>query len=164
MTDSGHDTTQPANESFAWHPEYIGKTFEGVRRQLEDDIERDQRAYHLALEGAEKEEFSAFHSVRELEKRWSDYDFGWADVPPKVLADRILTFERARDERQELISWQDWKAKSVQQPETRPTPESKPDWRENLTDEQRKRIASALSIAILFGLALICVGAYMLIR
>lgn len=164
MTDSGNGETQAPTGQFTWHPEYVGETFESVRRQLEDDIQRDQRAYHLALEDAEKEEFGAFNSVRELEKRWSDFDFGWADVPPKYLADRIISFERARDERQELFDWQDWKAESIQQPVESTTPAQKQDWRENLTDEQRKRLASALSIAVLFGMALLCVGAYMLIR
>lgn len=164
MTDSASEAVKSTPDTFVWHPEYIGESYESVRRQLEDDIERDQRAYNLALEEAEKEEFGAFNSVRELEKRWSDYDFGWAEVPPKYLADRILAFERARDERQELISWQDWKAEAIQQPEAPQVPDHKPDWRENLTDEQRKRLASALSIAVLFGMALLCVGAYMLLR
>lgn len=164
MTDSGIDTAQSAPDQFIWHPEYIGESFDSVRRQLQDDIERDQRAYHLALEEAEKEEFGAFNSVRELEKRWSEFDFGWAEVPPKYLADRILSFERARDERKDLISWQDWKAESVERPAEPTVSDHKPDWRENLTDEQRKKLASALSIAILFGMALLCVGAYMLIR
>lgn len=164
MTDPVNESTQTAADQFVWHPEYVGKSFESVKRELADDIQRDQRAYELALEQAEKEEFSAFNSVRELEKRWSDYDFGWFDQPPDSLADRIVAFERARDERQELISWQDWKAESIPQPGVAPVSERKPDWRENLSDEQRKRIASAMSIVIIVGLILVCILIYTLIR
>lgn len=164
MTEPGNEVRESGIDTFVWHPEYSGKSFDSVRQQLEDDIERDQRAYNLALDGAEKEEFGAFNSVRELEKRWSEYDFGWVEVPPKVLADRILAFERAREERQQLIGWQDWKAESVANQEGHTMSEPKPDWRENLTDEQRKRIASAASIAVIVGLVLVCVLLYMLIR
>ena len=164
MTEPANVETEQSSQKFAWHPEHIGKTYDSVRRSLEDDILRDQRAYDLALNEAENEEFGAFNTVRELEKRWSDYDFGWVDVPPQVLADRVLAFERARDERRELISWQDWKAETVTTPEAGSVAERKPDWRENLTDEQRRKFASAASVGILFLLAVACVGAYMLIR
>lgn len=160
MTDSANDTSQ----QFTWHPEYIGKSFESVRRDLIDDITRDQRAYHQALEEAEKEEFGAFNSVRELEKRWSEYDFGWFDVPPESLANKILAFERDRDGRQELFGWQEWKAESAPQPVEATSPAENTDWRENMTDEQRRKLASALSILVLVTIALVCVGAYMLIR
>lgn len=162
MTDSEKETQQ-SSQHFAWHPEYVGKSFESVRRDLIDAITRDQQTYEDALEQAEKEEFGAFNTVRELEKRWSDYDFGWFEVAPESLANRIMAFERDRDSRRELISWNDWKAESAPQKlETRMS-EQKPDWRENLTDEQRRRLASTLSIVILVGLALVCVVAYMLI-
>lgn len=164
MTDSVNDAVQASPDRFVWHPEYAGKTFEGVRRELEDDIQRDQRAYDLALEQAEKEEFGAFNSVRELEKRWSEYDFGWVEVPAKVLADRILAFERARDKRQELFGWQEWKDESLAQTKVTDMSTQKPDWRENLSDEQRRKIASAASIAILFGLVVVCAAVYMLVR
>lgn len=164
MTDPGNESTKSVPTEFVWHPDYAGKSFESVKRELADDILRDQRAYHQALEQAEKEEFGAFNSVRELEKRWSEHDFGWFDLPPETLADRILAFERFREDRQELISWRDWKAESAVPSGGSPVSEQKPDWRENLTDEQRKRIASALSIAIIFGLILVCVIVYMVIR
>lgn len=159
MTDSTHDTSQ----QFTWHPEYVGKTFEGVRRELIDDITRDQRAYHLALEEAEKEEFGAFNSVREIEKRWSDYDFGWFDVPPESLANRILAFERDRDSRQHMVSWQDWRAESAPLPAETSAASDKTDWRENMSDEQRRKLASALSILTLFLIAIIFVGLYVVV-
>ncbi len=158
MTDPGTN----ASQGFTWHPEYAGKSFEDVRRELTEEISRDQRIYHDALEEAEREEFDAFNSVREVEKRWSEYDFGWFDVPPESLANRILAFERDRESRQTMISFQDWRAEAESQPEAAASPAEKTDWRENLTDEQRRRLASALSVLVLVIFALICVGVYML--
>lgn len=159
MTESANDTSQ----KFTWHPDYVGKTFESVRRDLIDDITRDQRAYHMALEEAEKEEFGAFNSVRELEKRWSDYDFGWFDVPPESLANKILAFERDRDHRQVMMSWKEWRAESSPQSGTPSTVSQKTDWRENLSDEQRRKLASGLSVLVLFLLALACGLLYMVV-
>lgn len=163
VTQPGNAATGSAANEFTWHPDYAGNTFEGVERDLTDEIQRDQRSYHQALEQAEKEEFDAFQSVRELDKRWSDYDFGWFDVPPEALARRIVAFERARDARQEMFSWQEWKDNSLPQMETAPVAEEKRDWRENLTDEQRKRIASALSVGIILFFILICVLVYYMV-
>lgn len=150
-------------ETFEWHPEFAGKSFEAVQRDLMEEIARDQRAYHLALDGAESEEYGAFNRVRELDKRWSAYDFGWFDLDPDLLARRILTFERAREERQELITWEDWRNQSAT---TIPPADSKPekrDWRENISDEQRRKLASALSILIILGLIVACTVVYTLI-
>ena len=75
-----------------------------------------------------------------------------------------MAFERDRDSRQDMISWHDWKAQAEPVPAVETAPERKPDWRENMTDEQRRKLASALSILVLVTIALVCVGAYMLIR
>ncbi len=161
-SESLHET---AAEKFEWHPDYAGRTFESVERELTDDIERDQRAYHLALENAEKEEFGAFNTVRDLEKRWSDFDFGWFDTPANQLASRILAFEKARDAKQELLSWHEWRSAHQTHPkEVRKMSEEMRDWRENLTDEQRKKIASAMSVGIILLMVLVCIGLYFLIR
>lgn len=149
--------------SFVWHPEYAGKSFASVRRRLADEIQRDQRAYHLALENAAREEHDAFTAVRELEKRWCVYDFGWFDLPPDVLAARIVAFERAREDRHSLISWEEWRATSPSQKEQAVSDEKR-DWRENMTDQQRKRLASALSIGVIVLMILVCFGLYALIR
>lgn len=164
MTDTGNEQQIEAADGFVWHPEYAGRSFDSVRRELEDDIERDQRAYELALEHAEKEEFDSFNTVREIEKRWSDFDFGWVEVPAKVLADRILKFERGREERQELLSWKEWRAEGSAATSSMVSTGEKTDWRENLSDEQRRKLASALSVLVLVGLALLCVLVYFIVR
>ena len=42
--------------------------------------------------------------------------------------------------------------------------EEKRDWRENLSDEQRKKIASAMSVGVILLMVLVCIGLYFLIR
>ena len=100
-------TEQP--ELFSWHPTYKGCEIEQVRRDIADEIGRDQRQYALSLEGAEQAEFDSLTSIVELERRWGQFDFGWAETEPKVLADRILEFELERDQRQEMISFSDYR-------------------------------------------------------
>jgi len=163
VSNDPHTTTTPGE--FVWHPELGGKTFESVHRELVDQIQRDQRAYHLALDNAEKEEFGAFNSVRDLEKRWCEFDFGWFDTPPDVLADKILAFEKARESRQEMFSWQEWRSSGQSTTQVSSSvPDEKRDWRENLTDEQRKRIASAMSIGIILLMVLGCIVLYSIVR
>lgn len=152
------DTTQT---EFTWHPDYAGQSFDAVRRTLTDDIARDQQLYHHALEDAEKQEHDAFNSLRELDRRWSVYDFGWFDQRPEVLAQRILAFEQARESKHALFDWQTWR---TDMSDSEPMLEEKRDWRENLSDQQRRQLASALSIFILLLLLFVCVGLYMLAR
>lgn len=132
---------------FEWHPIYAGRTYESVQRELADSIRSDQRAYHGALDNAEREEFGAFAAVRDIEKRWSSYDLGWAEMDADTLAQRITTFERAREYQQAMISWDEWRGMSPTPSATAST--EKTDWRENLTDEQRRKLASAIAITIL---------------
>lgn len=150
--------------TFEWHPEYAGQTYESLHRELVDRIARDQKAYQTALESAEKEEHGAFNTVRDLEKRWSGYDFAWFELKPELLADRVLRFEQEREARRELISWQEWKSSSASLAAPGGTPGDKRDWRENLSDEQRKRVASALAILIILGTVLVCMALYFVIR
>ena len=160
-----HDTSPPIKTGkFEWHPEYAGQTFEGLHRELADCIRRDQKAYQNALASAEKEEHGAFNTVRDLEKHWSPYDFAWFELQPEHLADKILRFEQEREARQELISWQEWKNAAVSNAPARIPDREKGDWRENLSDEQRKRIASALAILIIVGTVLVCIALYALAR
>jgi hypothetical protein len=95
---------------FTWHPQYRGQSVEQVRRDLKNEIGRDQRQYALSLEGAEQAEHDSLSSVVELERRWGTYDFDWAETDPGELADRIVRFELDRDTRQELISFNDYRA------------------------------------------------------
>ena len=157
--------TSPTGDSrvFEWHPEYTGRSMESVRRELEDRIRRDQQAYQAALESAEKEEHGAFSTVRDLEKRWSEYDFAWFELPPATLADKVIHFEHERESRQEMISWQDWKNTSHPAPASA-VPGEKRDWREDLTDEQRKKLASGMAIGVMVLGLVICIGLYLLVR
>ncbi|MBA2776737.1 MAG: hypothetical protein H0U31_08415, partial [Chloroflexia bacterium] len=49
-------------------------------------------------------------TVVELQRRWCAYEFDWAETDPRALADRILTFEQERERRQELLSFDDYRA------------------------------------------------------
>ena len=90
-------------EVFTWHPTYAGKSVAEVRSIVAEDIARDQRAYSLAMEGAEHAEGASLTTIVELERRWSPYDFDWAEMDANVLAGRIVAFEQEREVRQELI-------------------------------------------------------------
>ena len=164
MSEQPDSTDTTGSGMFKWHPEYAGKTFDGLHRELVDCIHRDQKAYQQALESAEKEEHGAFNTVRELEKRWSVYDFAWFELKPEHLADKILRFEQEREARREMISWEQWKTQSPPTVQTIGMDATKRDWRENLSDHQRKRIASALSILVIVGGLLFCIVLYSLIR
>lgn len=102
-------TEQDATERFEWHPEYAGRSVEDVREELRQEIEADQRQYSIAMDGAEEAESDALASVVGLERRWGQYDFGWAELDAGDLADRIVGFERERERQRELISWADYR-------------------------------------------------------
>lgn len=106
----GNATGGATTEGFTWHPVYAGKSFEQVRNDLIDDISRDQRAYALAMDGAEASEHDSLTTIVELERRWSDYEFDWAETDAALLADRILTFEKLCEERKERMSFADYRA------------------------------------------------------
>ena len=164
MADQPEIADSAVTGMFEWHPEYAGKTFDGLHRELVDCIHRDQKAYQNALESAEKEEHGAFNTVRELEKRWSVYDFAWFELKPEHIADKILRFEQEREARREMITWQQWKTESSPTAPPSGSEATKSDWRENLTEHQRKRVASALSILVIVGGVLFCIVLYSLIR
>lgn len=90
---------------FTWHPVYKGRLVNDVRDELIRDIGADQRAWNLALEGAEEHEADALETVKRLEKRWAEFDLGWAEADPAALADRILAWEWERERRQELFPY-----------------------------------------------------------
>lgn len=163
MTDRMDSQPNADTPTFAWHPEYTGRSMESVHREMVESISRDQKAYHAALESAEREEHGAFNTVRDLEKRWSQYDFAWFEQSPEELANRIMDFERERESRRELIDWQQWKTASRPAPAATTTG-AKQDWRENLSDEQRKKIASGLAVGVMVLGLLVCIGLYLLVR
>ena len=95
---------------FTWHPVYKGRLVNDVRDELIRDLSADQRAWNLALEGAEEHEADALETVTRLEKRWADFDFGWAETDPAALADRVLAWEWERERRQELFPYSEMRA------------------------------------------------------
>lgn len=112
MTDQ-HQRSAPqvtSGGAFSWHPTYAGQTFDSVQRGLASAIARDQRQYHLALEGAEQSEHESLSSVVELERRWGNYAFEWAEMDANELAATIVSFEREREGRQEMISFAEYRA------------------------------------------------------
>lgn len=110
-TQSATSTSQATNDQgFVWHPVHGGKSFAQVRAELVQDIARDQRSYKLAMDGAEGAEHDSLTTIVELERRWSTYEFDWAETDPEQLADRILKFEQACESRQEAVSFADYRA------------------------------------------------------
>ena len=111
--DRGQATTTapPGGEAgFTWHPVYAGKTYAQVQNELASEIGRDQRAYKLAMDGAEASEHDSLITVVELERRWSEYEFDWSEMDAKALAQRIVTFEQECERRQERLSFADYRA------------------------------------------------------
>jgi hypothetical protein len=115
------------DERFAWHPTYRGRTAREVRDELRVEIDRDQRQYALSMEGAEEHEQRVLASVIELERRWSGYDFGWLEVDPGELADRIVAFEWERERRQTLIPFEEYR-RSLEPALAPPAAPEKPWW------------------------------------
>jgi hypothetical protein len=146
---------EPAGEpTFSWHPVYHGRSGADVRRELADEIARDQRAYQLALEGAERAENQSLASVMELEKRWGVYSFDWADMDPDELAGRIVDFELARERRQELFPYAEYREDARRTSAAAPTAGRGA----AMTDEQRRRVANLGAAVIMVILAIIVIG------
>lgn len=101
------DTSGP---TFVWHPTYAGKSYAEVLSALTDEIRRDQKSYELAMDGAEAAEGDALTTVVDLERRWSVYDFDWAEMDSATLASRILAYNVACEERQEMIPFSEYRA------------------------------------------------------
>lgn len=150
MTDDASTASSQDGTTFTWHENYRGRTSDDVIRELAGEIANDQRAHELALSGAEQEEHAALASVMELEKRWSEYSFDWADMPPEELARRIVDFELERDRRQQMISWEQYRAE-VAPPDAAPA-----GWRASLSDEDRRRYANCGAILII-GLIIVII-------
>lgn len=109
-TQSATSTSTSNGQAFVWHPDYAGKSFAQVHSDLVQEITRDQRSYKLAMDGAEGAEHDSLTTIVELERRWSTYEFDWAETDPARLADRILKFEQACENRRETMSFADYRA------------------------------------------------------
>lgn len=111
MTDQTQQSTNgaektapsPPNQTFVWHPVYKGRTYESVRRELLDEIRRDQRAYELSLEAAEQNEHASLQAIMKLDNRWCAYDLGWTEANVEQLADRAMQVEVERERRHEMF-------------------------------------------------------------
>jgi hypothetical protein len=109
-------------DHFTWHPTYRGRAVAEVRAELAQELARDQRSYALALDGAVHHENDALATVLDLEKKWGTFDFGWAETDPDDLAARVAAFEKARDDRRELIPYASYRdALTTATPVTRAT-------------------------------------------
>lgn len=100
----------PEGQGFSWHPKYAGKTFDRVRKDLSEEIARDQRSYKLAMDGADQAEHDSLSTIVELERRWSTYEFDWAGSDPDALALRILNFEKACEKEKRELSFSEYRA------------------------------------------------------
>ncbi len=111
-------------ERFEWHPQYRGRTVAQVSDELRGDLAHDQRAYELTLAGADQREGAALAAVLPLEKKWGAFDLDWAAADPTDLVDRIVTFERERERRRELFSYEAYRREATPPVE----PSSRPWW------------------------------------
>lgn len=138
MTEPNEQAIGANAPAFTWHPEYQGRTRDSVVRDLAAAIAQDQRQYELALSGAEQEEHQALASIMELEKRWSQFTFDWADSDPNTLAEQVTDFELERDRRREMISYATYRDES----RLRPDVPAGTGGRATRTDEERRRMAN----------------------
>ncbi|MGC4107716.1 MAG: hypothetical protein QM753_15450 [Thermomicrobiales bacterium] len=110
MTDQLSQTSTPTTSTpatrafFAWHPAYQGREVESVRRDIADELRRDQRAYELALQAAEQNESASLQSILTLDGRWSPFDLGWVEADPVQLTDYVVAVEVERDRLQRMAS------------------------------------------------------------
>lgn len=110
MTDQLSRTSTPTISTpatrafFAWHPVYQGRDVESVRRDIADELRRDQRAYQLALQAAEQNESASLQSILTLDSRWSPFDLGWTEADPAQLTDYVLAVEVERDRLQRMAT------------------------------------------------------------
>ncbi len=110
----------PDPDRFAWHPRYRGRSLPEVRTEIERELTSDQRAYALALEGAERHENAALASVIELERKWGPFDLDWAESDPAALAERVAAFEQAREQRRDLFPYASYRDELAPPPAARP--------------------------------------------
>jgi hypothetical protein len=107
MEPASQQNASVSAERLTWHPVYRGKTVAEVAAEVRADLEHDQRAYELALESADERENDTLAAILTLDKKWCDFDMGWAEADATALANRIAAFERERDRRQELFPFAD---------------------------------------------------------
>ena len=105
MTDTNATQQQPDASRFAWHPQYRGQTTDEVRAILLEDLRLDQRSYAITMDGPDENESEILVRVVGLEKKWGPYALDWATAEPVTVVDRVMDFEREREDRQELFPY-----------------------------------------------------------
>jgi hypothetical protein len=113
--------------TFSWHPTYRGRTVGDVRNELLRDLEHDQRVYNLAMDGAEEHEHDVLAAVMPLDKRWGPFSLDWMTAEPAALVASIVAFEKARDDRRELFSYDAFRSTFAEPVDS--SPPSRPWWR-----------------------------------
>lgn len=102
--DAAGGTSAPSpSQIFVWHPIYKGRDVASVRREVLDEVRRDQRAYELSLEAAEQDESASLQAIVKLDSRWCAYDLGWTEANVDQLSDRVIAIELERERRQEMF-------------------------------------------------------------
>ncbi|MFM9107225.1 MAG: hypothetical protein ACKOWF_11075 [Chloroflexota bacterium] len=88
---------------FEWHPRWAGQSHAAVLDALREEIAADQRAYALALAGADLHEQNALASAVALDRKWGGLAMDWADLDAGDLAAAMLAVEAERERRREMI-------------------------------------------------------------
>jgi hypothetical protein len=129
---------EPAAGRFGWHPRWSGRSAEAVRQELLEEIRSDQRAYALALEGAERHENDALSSAVALDRKWGGFALDWAEADPERLADAVLAAEWERERRREMVPLADLRD-VVGRPLAEPGADDPPEKAIRLTDPAARR-------------------------
>lgn len=130
---------EPADDArFAWHPAWTGQDAATVRRHLAADARSDQRAYALALEGAERHENDALASTVALDRKWGGLSLDWADADADALAGAMLAAEWEREQRREMTPLADLRD-MVDRPLLAPGADDPPEKSLRLTDPAARR-------------------------
>ncbi len=100
--------------TFVWHPLYRGRSTVGVFAKIRAELARDQRAYALAMEGADEHEQDTLAAAVKLDRKWGPFDLDWATADPAEVAQRVVAFEQARDDAQELFPYRSYRDRITQ--------------------------------------------------
>jgi len=135
-------------ERFVWHPAWQGRTVAEVREELRAQAARDQRAYALALEGAERHENDALASVVALERTWGGISLDWPEADPDALAEAMLAAERERERRREMAPLAELR-NLLPRPVSAPAGEEEPERSLRLTDPTARLVVLAVVLVLL---------------
>lgn len=128
----------PDDARFTWHPIWAGQDAATVRQQLVEEARSDQRAYALALEGAERHENDALASTVALDRKWGGLSLDWADADADALAGALLAAEWERERRREMVPLADLRD-LVDRPLMAPGVDDPPEKALRLTDPAARR-------------------------